>query len=106
MISYDKFKSNLVNYIERAKRIKTKIIISISVPDEKMVVKNKDILINVNRFNELYRDFGEQYNYVHVTQPLNPESEDFSIYEDGYHTHSRGHNIILNRLVEKFNGIS
>jgi len=99
-VSFDKFKLNLNKYIERAEKLGTKIIfISISVPDQKMIDKNKDILLNVERYNRFYKEIADKYSFIKVTRALKVSDYDYEVYEDGYHPNIMGHKIIFERII-------
>ena len=100
IVSLSRFKSNWTNYIERARRIKVKvIIIGIPIPDNLMVEKNKNIILNVDKYNQIYSQLSSVYNHVSVIYPLIPTDHINKIYEDGYHPNHMGHKLIYKNLV-------
>lgn len=107
LVPYEKFKKNVLNYVNRAKNLGTNIIfISISIPDSKMVIKNKDIVFNVNRYNEYYYKMANDYSFVNTTSALNANDCDEEVYEDGYHPNILGNDIIYNKLKIALNELS
>ena len=106
-VSFEKFKSNLLDYINRAQIIKTKVIfIEISIPDKRMINKNKDIINNVNKFNNYYRSLTSEFSHVFLTKALSQDDADVEIYTDGYHPNKEGNKIIYNRILNTLNEFS
>ncbi|MFY0698228.1 hypothetical protein A8B79_10370 [Balneola sp. EhC07] len=102
LVSFDKFKININNYIERAYNIGVSkiIIIGIAYPDEKMVDKNPQILQNVDKYNDFYKKISSENKMVEIILPLDAKKYDYRIYEDGYHPNKAGHELVKNRLAE------
>ncbi len=104
LVPFDIFKSNLDIYIKRAQELGVKIVfISISVPEKKMLEKNKEIISNVTRYNKYYSELENIYSFIKVTSPLIASDYDKNIYEDGYHPNVFGQNIIYNKLKDLLN---
>jgi len=105
LVPFKKFKSNLCNYIDRIKKFEkfntSIIIISISIPDQTMVLKNKYIMTNVKRYNEVYKEVEKQNSFVTVLPPLQANDYKYPIYEDGYHPNPYGNILISNMLLSK-----
>lgn len=99
LVPLDRFKNNWVNYLNRAKKTNTKvIIISISLPDDSFLKKNPGININVKKYNDLLVQFTKEYDNVFLTKALEPGVNPLPVYEDGYHPNHLGHDFIYSQL--------
>ncbi len=100
IVPIEQFKKNLITYLNRTNKSKSRVIfISISVPNSSFLVKNPDIIINVNKYNKILYQLAEEYDNVLITPVLNEDVYGNTIYEDGYHPNQFGHDIIFNHLL-------
>tara|TARA_R110002050_G_scaffold97132_1_gene202062 strand:- start:12442 stop:13146 length:705 start_codon:yes stop_codon:yes gene_type:complete len=103
LVSLNKFKSNINRYILRANKLNTKIIfIAISIPDERVIKKNRFISENAELYNNFLIQLAEKNDFIYITKPLIKESSK-EIYEDGYHPNQQGHLEIYTRVQEILN---
>lgn len=100
LVSLEKFQSNFKSYIERCLLNKIEIIILISIPypDERMISKNVNIIINVEVYNKILSDLSKNYSFVKVISPLDSRNHDEIIFEDGYHPNPLGNQIVFQNI--------
>jgi acyl-CoA thioesterase-1 len=107
IVPFELFMKNWVSYAIRAKKCNSKVIIvSISIPDNNLISKNPQVVLNVNRYNKYLFELSQKFENVFVTKPLNPMNYNGEIYQDGYHPNKIGHEILTNQIVDflrKFN---
>lgn len=105
LVSQQQFEYNLINYIERCllKKVEMLILISIPVPDERMVKKNPNIIKNVEEFNKILCNMAEKYFFIKSISPLDSRNYDKVIFEDGYHPNPLGNDIVFQELKEVIN---
>jgi len=103
IVSLDKFRSNWINFMNRAIKINTRIlVISISLPDSSFSAKNSTIHLNVNKYNNSLFQLAKEYNFS-ITPVLKSNNYNQPIYEDGYHPNVYGHEIIFNEIKKILN---
>ena len=91
MVSADQFRINLENYLQRCKRSETKVIVLEIMPvGEDMVSKNPEIVIQIDRYNRIYRELESNSNHMKVVRvfEMGENIESFTI--DGYHLNELG----------------
>ncbi len=101
-VSIEKFEKNLVNYFERGFQsgVDKVILIEIPIPDQEMIKKNKNILSNVIKYNEVYNKLSKNYSFVECVAPLKPDKFNEKIYTDGYHSNKLGNNLVFQELKQ------
>ncbi len=102
VVSQNQFVENLKKYIERCSFIELSLLILISIPypSEAMVRKNKEVGINVEKYNELISDFSKKHSFVKVITPLDCRKYKEEIYEDGYHPNTLGNQLVYQEIIE------
>jgi acyl-CoA thioesterase-1 len=98
-VSLENFKLNLENFVERAIKINIEkiIIIKIQKPSSQMVNKNLLILDSIKKYNSVFDELNNKYNFITVINPLDFANENsFVLLPDGKpyavsYTHLRAH---------------
>jgi len=99
-VSFEQFKNNWINYLNRAKQFDALVIIlSIAIPDSTLINKNRDILVNVKKYNDYLLELCSLFTNIKIVHALNPQNFEKQIYEDGYHPSQFGHDVLSNRLI-------
>ena len=100
LVPLSKFSSNLDIYFQRCviESVQQVIIIGISYPNEKMVVKNPGIVSNVVKYNKIFFEFAEKYDFITFITPLDSRDHKEEIFEDGYHPNIYGNDLVFNSI--------
>lgn len=100
VVKLDKFQANLKGFLERCilNKIEIVILIAIPYPDERMVQKNPNIILNVVLYNEILAGLSETYEFVKVVNPLDSRNFSENIFEDGYHPNPLGNEIVFQNI--------
>ena len=71
-VDKEKFRKNILNYLDRCKKNKVEkvVIIAIAIPDKTMEVKNPEMVLNVNEYNSIYEDVCKGYEFVKLIYPF------------------------------------
>lgn len=103
IVTVDKYQANLKLFLERCvlNEIKTAILISIPFPDERMLEKNPEIILNIKIYNQILSDFTKTYSFVKVINPLDSRNFNESIFEDGYHPNQLGNEIVFQDIKKR-----
>jgi len=98
----NRFRSNLANYFQRARAINTKVIvILIASVSGHFVDKSPNIIKNITIYNDIYRNLSKEFENVDSVQPFDNTIDLEDITTDGYHTNSKGHDIIFQKLINQ-----
>jgi len=101
MIPISKFRNNIETYLERCvnNNVNQVIIIPIGVPDQRIIDRNPLINDSIKLFNDFYFQCQDYYNNVQVVQGLKPATRFSNLYQDGYHLNSKGHDVLVQQLI-------
>jgi hypothetical protein len=103
-VTLEKFKSNLNNYFKRCENIGVNkvILVGIMMPSAEMIKKNKNIVVNVTKYNNVLKQMQNQFNMVKYIEPLNQSHFADVLYDDGYHPNPYGNKILFHRINKEF----
>jgi len=101
-VSIQRFKENLRDYSHRCRNIDLQklIIIKIPIPSKDMVVKNLQIIENVNKYNAIFDELSSDYFFITCISPLIPTIADNNIYVDGYHPNAIGNKLVYSEILK------
>ncbi|MEO6176091.1 MAG: SGNH/GDSL hydrolase family protein [Flavobacterium circumlabens] len=101
-VKLDKFQANLKLFLERCilNEVEIVVLIAIPFPDERMVKKNPNIILNVELYNKILTGFSETYHFVKVIYPLDSRNFSENIFEDGYHPNPLGNEIVFQNIKD------
>lgn len=101
IVSEENFKNNWENFIERSIKLNTKIIIiKISAPANTAVQKNPYLPNQIKKYNAIYDVLAKKYKNITTIDPF-PETEIKKYFIDEFHINNDGHDIIVEKLVDK-----
>lgn len=101
-VSLDKFKQNLINYIEQCIKanIHKIIIVKIAIPGKVMILENPKVLLTIKLYNDVYDQLAIQYSsLITVVNPLS-EGNDSNYVADGYHPNDNGNHLVA-KIIER-----
>jgi len=100
IVSKDKFRNNLNNYIIRCKKMDVKHVffINIPIPGSKMLSKNLSILENVISYQKILNELSTN-NKLFKTISVFPKENVDDYYSDGYHPNPMGNKLISDKLI-------
>ncbi|PKL40891.1 MAG: hypothetical protein CVV44_04595 [Spirochaetae bacterium HGW-Spirochaetae-1] len=98
-ISPEKFRSNIINYFDRAVKIDCRIIaILLAKPNRNLLAKSPYAYINIEKYNAIYREVASSYSNVMLIQPFDDDYDYDRIVVDEYHHNGEGAEIICAKL--------
>jgi len=104
----EQFKANLTNYIERAHKAGTRIIIlSIFKPNNLFASKSPSIGRNIQLYNDIYRELAGRYPHVRYLDPIGTDVDMNAITIDELHINQEGNKMVfaaVRPLVEELVG--
>ena len=99
-VSSDVYRSNLTNYLNRAKRNNTKVILCAIAPIAKSFIeKSPEIQLAIKRYNTILKELSNSYDNVDY---FNPYPNDFSetCLVDELHFNHLGHYFFCEQLIK------
>ncbi len=100
------FKSNISNYVQRAKKNGT-IVLAILINDatDLFISKSPHIQKNIDRYNEIYKTFADEYQNVKIISPFkeNVNINDYSV--DELHIDIKGNDLLSKKIISELNKI-
>lgn len=104
-VPIEKFKHNVITYIERCIKCEVKkiIVIGICYPGKEMTSINPLIGKNVDKYNTIYQKIEKEYPIVSLINPLDGRKSDKKIFIDGYHPNELGHFSVYESLNRELN---
>lgn len=105
-VPLENFRENIEDYVNRALSLEVKriVFIGIAVPDEELISKNPNVVINVKRYNEVIVNIVRKDCRLIYIDPLNSELYEDKIFIDGYHPNENGHCYTWELLEKKLRG--
>lgn len=103
-VTFDRFRQNIKNFIERCEVIGVEkcIFIKIQIPGKTMVNKNPKIIESIMKYNSVYDEMEKIHGFVKVINPLCKGIDEFYI-ADGYHVNETGFHVVYESLIHEFN---
>ena len=86
-------------YLNRCKKnnVKKVVIIKICTPDERMIMKNPEIINAIQEYNGIIDEMDNTFDFVTVINPLDANLTP-NIYDDGYHPNPFGNQLVFEAL--------
>lgn len=102
-VSVERFSENLVDYFDQCidAGVEKVIVLKIAKPGEIMVQENPQILLAIERYNQVYEHLAEQYKALLILVDPLFEGKEFYYVADGYHPNCLGNRLVADALISK-----
>lgn len=101
LVGENQFRANLENYLRRCKDAGVKVIaLEIMPVGQEMIGKNPEIVMQIERYNRIYRELESTSGHLKVVCVFDPEVNIESFTTDGYHLNELGNLRTAQSLIE------